>query len=571
MKRVVLITLFFPMTSCAVHWWQDSTKQSALFYFLQNDHNEKRTNEIEYTSMVQGFAFHASKALMKETKHHEIVHSPLSRLLFQSSSFSPSQALTNGNSISLLAPLVDQLIGPRMKIDQRGLYVGLQASYKINDEWSLVGRVHLPFSKITVKKTAPALTGKSLFGGPVVTDFYDSTTDIPEGANKPIEGFAIRLDLASKLPATINPPGNKVPWITYHDSSSGRFKINGELIYDVPFVTVIQTANGTKPATPYGILKPNADLLPALSGAGAVTGLRARLDETIDYTPLAGNQAAQSDLWLVPTAANVASTTIINFQAYSILQNFKSLIANVYETPEASFQDNNVSFDDYHKSGIGDMQCDLFARYHINKKDFCECGFSFEVPTSKQITPEDSSVFAVPLGKNGHATFSSAVRGIHNAGYLFDIAWSSTIGQVLSTQEYIPAAFMGATVTNFNPLTPAFTSWTTVKNSIDLSLKLPSYYQSMGSLMLVCGYEFYFKSKTNIRFVYAKAYDGTGSLQPLNAQLASKNSQQQSHTISGKLFYKHTLVNLFGSFEYVVGGNNTPCRSGWQIGIEKTF
>ncbi|HTM06745.1 MAG TPA: hypothetical protein VL201_05920, partial [Patescibacteria group bacterium] len=171
-------------------------------------------HQSRWYPFIVGFGQHADSAFFKDSQSKTITGS-VSHLFFAQSFFAPAQSLSPSSRTSKIAPLLNACIAPRISIKKSGVAGGIQYSHALKSNIQIGLRAHLPVVKVHVKKIANGLHGKSLFGGPVITDFYKTATDIVEGTETPVNDFAIRLDFLSRLPASLVGPGTMVNFVNY--------------------------------------------------------------------------------------------------------------------------------------------------------------------------------------------------------------------------------------------------------------------------------------------------------------------------------------------------------------------
>jgi hypothetical protein len=582
MNRTIIIFLCSFIEITHAHQLFSYDPKHTMRSYLLEITNHLKEKESRWYPFAIGFGQHANDAFFKNNQSKTVTE-PLSHLFFAQSNFTPAQSLSSSSRTSKIAPLINTCIAPRISIKETGIVGGVQYSYAPKNNFQIGFRAHLPVVKIRTTKQTPGLSGKSLFGGAVVTDFYQTATDIVEGTATPVNDFAIRLDFLNTLPATLIGPGTTVSFVNYANSTSNTITMNGIDITDKQTtvtnrnpVTAVRVATNQTPTSPFGVLldpsatpAPNtATTLPILSADGSNTDIRSRFDQTVNYQPLGQSTSHQSMLWIVPSVL-AGSPAQLTQNATIIANNLKNIVRSINQSPEQIFQDNDISFADTTTTGIGDLAGEFFLDYFVNENTYAEffCGIS--LPTGKKIDSKQNKIFASATASNGHTGLVFGINGLWKPSQWFSILSYNSIHSFLSAQEYIPVSFQGASVKNFNQLTPATKSWTTTTFGLDMYFHMPTHYKDSMITTLIFGYELSHKHKDIIHFVYPQMRDVTGMIQPTDNRVAAFETNRQAHTVSIKtmltLFEK---IHIFGGWHRVIHGLNTPKSTGWHIGIE---
>lgn len=528
------------------------------------------------------FNEHANSSFFKNDSL-KTVTGPASNLLFAQTYFTPAQSLSPGSRTTKLAPLINSYIAPRISLKKTGFLSGIQYAYAPTTEWQAGFRAQLPFVKTRTTKQKPGLEGKSLFGGPVATDFYKTAIETVDGTSTPVNDFAIRLDFLSNLPASLKGPGTTISFVNYANPSTNTITMNGIDITDKQTtvtnrnpITVVFVPTNQQPSAPFGILldpsntpQPNtATTLPSLPANGITTAPRDRFDQSINYQSLGDNKTVQSQLWAVPSVIEGPPTQLTQ-NANIIGNNIKNIVANINQTPEQIFQDYGISFADSTTTSIGDIAAEFFLDYFFTQKIYGEllCGIS--LPTGKTVNKTKNAIFSFATGSNGHTGLYFGINSTYKPSEWFTIVSSGMINFFLNATEYIPVSFKGASVKNFNQLTEATKSWNSINFTLDGHFHLPSYYKDTMTTTCIVGYELYHKYKDTLSFFYPTVTDATGNIQPTDSRVAAFKTDRHTHTVSIKVMLTFfEKINIFGGWHRTVYGINTPKSNGWHIGLE---
>lgn len=575
------LLFFMPTYSIGQQLFCYQPTHNARSYLLATTrHPEKQKSN--WCPFIIGFGQQADSSLVKNNQC-KTVTAPLSYLFFGQSVFAPSQSLSPSSRTTKIAPLITAQIAPCVSIKQQGILGGIQYCYTPDEHWQFGFRTQLPFIKTRTKKEKAGLSGNSLFGGPLASDFYQTAVDTVDGTSTSVNDFAIRLDFLSKLPGSVTGPGRTVAFVNYNNSSTNTITMNGIDVTDKQTtitnrnpVTAVRVPLNQTPATPFGILldpsitpQPNtATILPILASNGISNDERSRFDQTINYQTLGTDQQAQSSLWIVPSVL-AGPPTQLTQNANIISNSLRNILANINNTPEQLFEKYGISFADTKTTGIGDSSSELFLDYSFSEKIYAEfvCGIS--LPTGKKIDHTKNNIFSFATDSNGHTGLYAGANSVFKPSEWFTIVSCAMVHSFLSAEEYIPASFQGASVKNFNQLTPATKSWTTTRFGLDLYFNLPTHYKDSMLTTLIFGYECFHKHKDNISFVYPSLLDATGNIQSTDNRVAAFQTNRQAHTIAINVMLTFfEKINIFGGWNRVIHGYNTPKSTGWHVGFE---
>ncbi|RTL03585.1 hypothetical protein EKK58_12695 [Candidatus Dependentiae bacterium] len=576
-----ILLLFIPFYCIGQQFFCYQPMHTVRSYLLANTNQlEKQTSS--WHPFTFGFGQYADTSFYKNNQC-KTVAGPLSNLFFGQSFFAPTQSLSPSSRNIKTAPLITAPIAPRVSIKTQGMLGGIQYCYAPDQHWQIGVRAQLPVIKTHTKKLKAGLPGKSLFGGPIATDFYRTAVDTVEGTTNPVNDFAIRLDFLSKLPASTTGPGSTVSFVNYNNSSTNTITMNGIDVTDKQTtvtnrnpVTVVSVPVNQTPVSPFGVLldpsitpQPNtATTLAVLPANGTANDARSRFDQTVNYQTLATDTHAQSGLWVVPSVL-AGPPAQLTQNARIISNSLSNILANINSTPEDAFEKYGISFCNTTTTGVGDFSTELFLDYSFSPKAYAEfiCGIC--LPTGKTIDKTKNNIFSFATASNGHTSLYAGANGVCKPSEWFTIVSCAMIHTFLSAEEYIPVSFQGASVKNFNQLTPAAKSWITTSFGLDVYFHLPTYYKDSMITTLIFGYECFHKHKDNVRFVYPSVLDATGNIQPTDNRIAAFETNRQAHTIAVNVMVTFfEKINIVGGWNRVVHGYNIPKSNGWHVGFE---
>lgn len=556
----------------------------------QEYHTTEADKEQQIVLWALGYDRHADQAFCADTQEKKC---PLSALFFGKADFAPQEAFFNSRPATFNNPFVGSVISPRVKMNDHGVIFGMTYNAWVTDQLHLGFRAHVPWRSIRVTKTAPFAAG-----GQTVQDVFVQQQNVVEGTTTAVEDFALRLDFASRLPATCNAPGNTIPLVNYANSVFGNLITVGSinatekltnLLQQNP-VTVVFSSDGSLPAAPFGILlgqtpiaPPNtARGLPILSADGTQAGAtklqngdRARFTSTQNYTPLGQDVDAQSNLWLVPSVQTVPAAELTD-NARIILRNVEQLLSCITLDAEQPFTRAGLSFADTKTQGMGDLHTEFFMQYHYDFFQFFEGYMGLHFPTSKDFNEKESvQVFKLPLGNNGHTGIEFGLAYHYTPCAWFDLLIDGSYTSILSAREHIPAVFAGSQLKNLGPITRANISWGEVQLHIDACMHMPLLLPHHDFALMV-GYEFFHKTRDKVSFAYARVPDIEAIVRPVDDRLAARGTHITAHTFTVQGSYQISgCLRKFGTLHaggtFVVGGSQVPALRGWFIGLQGSF
>jgi hypothetical protein len=556
-----------------------------FFSFLETDFLKKdEDGELKRCEIwAIGYRQHASSAFIANSSPQK---QSMSALFFGQQNFAPLAAFANQTATSQIFLFANRQIAPRVKWHESGVLMGATFQIPVSDEWSVGGKVELPWKQIEVEKETPGLPGASLFGGDTINSvFLQSTAD---GVND----FAARLDFVAQLPSNCTPNGLQFLLLNFSNPVFGNVPTINEVnltetmtaIDDQNPITVIyETSSNFSP--PFFVdlgqtlvAPPNtARGLPILSGDGTeangvplAEGDRARFASTVSYLPLATNLAAQEDLWLVPSVLTTPTLALTN-RAAVVGSTIQQLLACVEQSPEEQFLDSNLSFLNTRSSGIGDLSTAICAWYQPKSTTVFEANFGCVFPTSKRLSKIDAaSLFKLPVGANGHVQIFNLIGVEYEPCRWFEGHIKGSYYSVLSAPEWIPAAFTGAAVKNLGPITRADISWGYLLIDVDALIRIPVDCAG-GSFFIKGNYQYYNKSKDKITYQYAQFPDWSGSVQTLSGTVAALDTHAHAHTFACMVGCSLKYFEIGGGFHAVVAGTNVPVTRGWSVGFISAF
>lgn len=302
----------------------------------------------------------------------------------------------------------------------------------------------------------------------------------------------------------------------------------------------------------------------AADGAGLSNNTRAYFASATDYAPLDASPTNQSTMWLVPTFTDGG---VIEPNASAI----QGAIEAALKTVESSVIDymirKNIDLGTQKNMGAGDALLQLFmSRNWRDSHFFTEAHIGAVFPTGVLAT-NTLAPFLLPLGNNGHFEVEPGLDLKWNAVNWLSVHVGASYHWVLKARESVAAPFAGSCVKNIGPCVRANTSWQYALVMGDLTLVEP-YEHHFG---MNFGYEGYFKTCDKICLCSNEAVDLEGQTQALDANVLTRYTKVRSHKLKTEFFYNQRSGSIFGGFDYIVAGKNTPKDIGYHVGLLVEF
>jgi hypothetical protein len=508
------------------------------------------------------------------TAAHALIDShsqSLATLLFGKQSFALQEAFPNATVTNPANPFLALTVNPQAHFHARGALIGLQARYHCSPRVHLGGRITVPVQEIKLENRSATRANPSPLGGATSGAFF--ITDQETVAGIPVEGFAFRMDMLSRLPADCQVTNYTL--VNYSDAllSNNISMVDQDVtsnpilsIYRQNPVFVTLEAAGVTPTPPFAQTLAVSQALPCLSanGSSLTPGNSARFCNGTVYTPLASSPLL-SNLWLMPAVDTVHGG--LATPAAVILDRVENLLSCAGNTAEAVFINGGMNFNSKHHTGLGDARMELFAQYAFNSLFYGEVSTIVLLPTeTHRFHARD--VFDLPLGNDGHVGLGLGaflhwdIQKIMSANVYVGHVW------VLPAREQVAAPFAGATIKNLGPTIPARISWGYEQVDAWLTIN-PSWGKSMLAFSL--GYQLYHKGTDHLDLYQANAVDFLGVTAPLDRRLLQTGTGVMAHTIWAEVDYHYCSRKFTGAitmrFSRVVRGDNAPKQHGIFVGF----
>jgi len=491
----------------------------------------------------------------------------LAKLFFNKAQFSPKEAFAHSTGRSSSNFLLSSVLKPLLRYKEKGVMLGGDLQHYITGATRIGFRTVLPIKQIRVERLRNPHGGKSDLGGETIRDLFGEKIETIEGNR--IVSFAYRLDLLSQLPYTCKScPERNLPIVIYTDTDfppQNPITISKQDITNqqgTP-VSALRSNSSTVPQGIWAFPQTAAQALIPLAADGSLSSERGRFDASINYSALGESQTQQALLFIVPTVAQGRTTE----EARVIQAHVNEVLACIDQEGEDIFKKCGISFADGCNSGIGDLDTEIYLGHFFTPCFYTEFFGGVKWATGKKVD-RVQSIFTMPLGAQGHYTGKVGLQAIVKT-CRWGAIHADIIGFFVSQkQDLTLASFEGAQLKNLGPVVRASTYWNSVVAHAELIITPPNA-EAFGA---IGGYEFFHKSRTNLRFCTPAIIDCLGTLQHVSNEVATRTSCITSHKLRGEIFVKPCdWFILSGGGSYVLSGNNAPQEREWYLSVNAYF
>lgn len=504
----------------------------------------------------------------------------LAALIFGKERFTGQESFAGGNLTGssaanrLLLANTSPMLGfaritPSADYNEKGLFWGARAEWAWDDYgmWSVGASISVPFKVIEVEPNNSEMSEETL-------EDVLSIGAFNEGTDAAVQ-FAARLDFLLSL------PGSDANALVRQDTPTGPIRITGG---DNLSTTENPIALPTEPAL-LVISRPDGSIPTILRAASAdatiLTATGQGTENQIFFVPTSttltpstgvfANPEAQATLFVIPRTvpgnpdALVSNTTVNRILGAIQLLNLENQNAIDF------FHDNHVSVLDYdRKTGLGDIDLDLYMRYGNVADWFVKFGIGAKLPTGTKQTDDAEKDFLFggyhfQTGNNRHFELAACV----SAGWVpwkwFDLGLGFSVHHAFKRgSERMPAAFQGATVKNLQGLVDGKVSWTYFTGCIDFGFHHPC----NKDLGMDIGYEIFAKTKDHVSFENNAATDLLGRTnQTLSAEVAEMHTNAMLHKFYIDIYNRWNFFEIYAGASHAFAGRNAMKESEAHIGL----
>lgn len=385
----------------------------------------------------------------------------------------------------------------------------------------------------------------SVVSAPVANEFKIFGQNIAAANAGPAAGAT------AGLVADVNGAPEIVAWNLTTVAADGDFNANG-LVKAAAFADATNDLTGVAAAhfagfvdnVDYTELNPATVAPVAGGGANDITGL-----------------AAAKTSWLVFKRASDGNvnTRLVGNEAQAIDRMLQDRIRGLNKDPFAFLSENGFIFDSYKRSGLGDIDLDVFYEHAFNKHMLAELVLGVRFPTGTTKNSCNNPYRAIAkLGNGEHFEIKLGANFAWDACKWFSIKLDASYNFVLEGKEQRAAVFAGSTVKNIGPCTDADVDWGYFIGRLDFQFVHPK----TCCLSTVMGYEIYYKTEDHLTFKKTTENSWLGTKdQPvaskLDSKLARKNTESISHKGRMESTYKaNKYLDIFWGGAVTFAGQN---------------
>ena len=541
---------------------------------------------------------------------------PLSTLFFGKSDFYLNEILPGSYAeigTEYYSPFIAVTqLSPRITYEESGISVGGRWAYPVYKNKGRVGvRVRVPFIKnIEIEREdsgdknddplAEFLTGEVVTRYGLIVNPSPFVSD-EEIVAKDVFARAVRADFLQTIPYTADGDpilafdSNGKPIIVTKDANWDATGIGDEEAYN-RVAAVIQSDVGTRPGSPdrlVGISQnpraPDVDPTALPADGGVNDGKQYHFSEGTNYTPLnvhSGTDAEKlaakqraSELWITSVHGEGDGGEAFSTASNALWTTLDLALKNYQENVYAWLYDRGgFEFESGSRSGIGDIDVDLFYEHQLNDDVVLEGFVGVRIPMGNN--EYCYNPYRPHLGNGKHwEIWLGALVAFQPATWM-NIKLDGRYSFVQNSEEERTAAFTGACVKNVGPCVCADVDWEYFVGHVDLNF----FHPKTDAISAILGYEFYYKTRDRICFKCSTAESWLGKKynetteeweaypQTLDNCVASMYTQAISHKIRFEASCRITRwFELFCGGAYAIAGKNAPREADCHGGFVVTF
>jgi len=273
-----------------------------------------------------------------------------------------------------------------------------------------------------------------------------------------------------------------------------------------------------------------------------------------------------ADMWLIfrYDAASTNGDKICQSRAKKIADIIDARAKAFTESPTEFLEDAGIDFDSHTRSGLGDIDLDLFYEHTFGSHLIGELMIGARFPTGGKASV-CTSPYAPQLGNNNHFEVKIGGDLAWKLANWLNVKFDAYYSFVIEATEDRLATFQGAQIKNLGPCTKADVDWGYFVGRVDFTIFHPKTSDVRSSI----GYEFYYKTKDDVDFKCKKLASFLGkqldtdstsatfgqfiaNCAPLDTCLAEKNTESIGHKVRGE-----TSCQINKWFEIFLGGSFT--------------
>ncbi|MCB9493003.1 MAG: hypothetical protein H6679_01890 [Epsilonproteobacteria bacterium] len=239
---------------------------------------------------------------------------------------------------------------------------------------------------------------------------------------------------------------------------------------------------------------------------------------------------------------------------------------------------NGFEFETSKRTGVGDLDIDLFYEHRFNDCWMGELFFGVRFPTASGGT-KWGNPYRPRLGNGDHWEVKLGGTAAWDACKYFMFKMDLYYSWVLEDSEHRAATFKGACVKNVGPCVQADVDWGYFVGRFDFNFTHPK----TDKIMSMIGYEIYYKTRDKICYKNNKVQSWLGrklndkgvfveQLDELDPCLARKNTESVGHKVRGEWMYRLSkYCEIFAGGTWTFAGQNIARDKDCHGGVNVRF
>ncbi len=557
------------------------SERGPLSYIFETEKEDRYSFNIWH-------AMHCRSA-NKAFKAHGTATEPLTSLMFGKADFSLQEALPNAlaevNTEFYNPSLRTAMMHPRAQYNEKGITVGGRFEYPVYEDRGRIGvRASIPFRCIEIERedwtgvTDNANTNEIIKGG------YSEDNGVDQKFS-----FAMRMDAVEAM--VQSNAGNSA---MKYNVAGGKVEMTGK---------EISYADGDNDAGHIFFVYNKKDGSPVLNTKQIVWDVNQAVafdkeqplqsyEDNVayffktgtDYASLADDAAGKTvsqrlkdqelkrHLWFIKSldGTNVSNDTPLDdARALSSI----AFTANEY----LWLYDRGVDFKTERRTGLGDIDLDLFYEHRFTDEVLMEVMLGIRLPTGGS-SHTAGNPYRPRLGNGSHAEVKLGAMVAYQPLAWMNMKLDMYYSFVIEGMEHRPAAFEGAQVRHLGPEADAKVDWGYFVGRLDCNF----FHPETKSLSSLIGYEVFLKQQDHVRFrkidmaswlgrklgtdkVFSLANEAK-----LDNAVAEKDTDAIGHKVRAEASYRvNKYLELFCGGCYTFAGKNLPaetdCHGGFRV------
>jgi hypothetical protein len=530
-----------------------------------------------------------NKSASKAFKEHGTETHPLTALYFGKADFPMTQIFENSlvplEMENYIPALRLATLHPRAQYNERGITIGGRFEYPVYENKGRIGvRASIPFRCIEIEREDFSGTpGSGDLSDIVVSDY----TDLVVGDQF---SESIRLDALEALRAstdynsfvnyngvTIGSSDQDVSTldiadqlaIRYVKNGPPRFKKESAVLNTATFVAINKDTKFQE-GVYYTFDNQLANKVPQFADSFLGKSL----------SDILRDQNIKSHLWAskLTDGTDIGQNTPIDDAIEMGITHLQFIQENAY----AWLRDHGVEFNSERRTGLGDIDLDLFYEHRFFDQLIGEVMIGLRLPTGGS-SKYHASPYHPHLGNGSHVELRLGALLAYQPLDWMNMKLDMYYSFALENTEHRPAAFKGAQVRGLGPEADAKVDWGYFVGRLDFNFFHPQT-KSMSSMI---GYELFVKQKDHVKFKKAKMASWLGQFYQFDATtpansafvdrdsaldntVAETDTDSMGHKVRAEASYRvNKYLEFFLGGSYVFAGKNVPnetdCHGGFRV------